>query len=192
MNYLMTRSVNAEIELEPGRYFVLMKITAHRVKDGESTEEVIRSFAGSAREKLVQLGLAYDLAHAKAVDLGGGEGGCSGDADGQQTGPESEEREEGQGKVQGESNSNDNNNDNSNDPWNAVCVVGLRVYSKDPQLTIQVARPGDKIVVGDEGGETKTETAETEPEPPALDVDCPAAASTSSVRGFWRRTIGQR
>ena len=35
----------------------------------------------------------------------------------------------------------DDNNDN-NDPWNAVCVVGLRVYSKDPNLRIEVIMPG--------------------------------------------------
>lgn len=28
------------------------------------------------------------------------------------------------------------------DPWNAVCVVGLRVYSKDPDLRIKVVLPG--------------------------------------------------
>jgi hypothetical protein len=28
------------------------------------------------------------------------------------------------------------------DPWNAVCVVGLRVYSKDPDLRIEVVMPG--------------------------------------------------
>ena len=27
------------------------------------------------------------------------------------------------------------------DPWNAVCVVGLRVYSKDPKLSLEVVRP---------------------------------------------------
>lgn len=27
------------------------------------------------------------------------------------------------------------------DPWNAVCVVGLRVYSKDGDVTIDVVRP---------------------------------------------------
>lgn len=29
------------------------------------------------------------------------------------------------------------------DPWNAVCVVGLRVYSKDPDLRIEVVMPGE-------------------------------------------------
>ena len=29
----------------------------------------------------------------------------------------------------------------ANDPWNAVCVVGLRVYSKDSGCSIKVVRP---------------------------------------------------
>lgn len=33
--------------------------------------------------------------------------------------------------------------DNLVDPWNAVCVVGLRVYSKDPDIRIDVVMPGE-------------------------------------------------
>lgn len=62
----MARSVNAEIDLEPGRYQVLMKITAYR-HDEESTEETVRRLASTHREKLVQVGLSYDLAHAKGL-----------------------------------------------------------------------------------------------------------------------------
>lgn len=63
----MARSVNAEINLEPGRYQVLMKITAYRHDDAESTEETVRRLASTHREKLVQVGLSYDLAHAKGL-----------------------------------------------------------------------------------------------------------------------------
>jgi hypothetical protein len=34
-------------------------------------------------------------------------------------------------------------NDDIVDPWNAVCVVGLRVYSKDPDLRIEVVMRGE-------------------------------------------------
>lgn len=66
-SHLMGRSVNAEINLDPGRYHVLMKITAFRREDVESTEEIVRRLASSRREKLVQVGLSYDLAHAKGL-----------------------------------------------------------------------------------------------------------------------------
>jgi hypothetical protein len=62
----MGRSVNAEINLEPGRYHVLMKLIAFR-HDDEPTEEIVRRVASTRREKLVQVGLSYDLAHAKGL-----------------------------------------------------------------------------------------------------------------------------
>ncbi|CAG7984141.1 unnamed protein product [Penicillium olsonii] len=64
-SHFMGRSVNAEINLEPGHYHVLMKITAFRHEDVQSTEEIVRQVASTRREKLVQVGLSYDLAHAK-------------------------------------------------------------------------------------------------------------------------------
>jgi hypothetical protein len=63
----MSRAVNAEINLDPGRYHVLMKTTAYRQRDVESTEEVVSRLAPIRREKLVQIGLSYDLAHAKGL-----------------------------------------------------------------------------------------------------------------------------
>ncbi|KAJ5129614.1 uncharacterized protein N7515_005653 [Penicillium bovifimosum] len=66
-SHFMGRSVNAEINLEPGRYQVLMKITAFRHEELESTEETVRQLASTRREKLVQVGLSYDLAHAKGL-----------------------------------------------------------------------------------------------------------------------------
>ena len=66
-SYLMSRSVNTEVNLEPGRYHILMKITAYRYHDVESTEEVVSRMAPKRREKLVQIGLSYDLAHAKGL-----------------------------------------------------------------------------------------------------------------------------
>ncbi|KAJ5316813.1 hypothetical protein N7508_001321 [Penicillium antarcticum] len=65
-SHFMGRSVNAEISLDPGRYHVLMKLTAFR-HDDEPTEEIVRRVASTRREKLVQVGLSYDLAHAKGL-----------------------------------------------------------------------------------------------------------------------------
>ena len=65
-NSLISRSTNAEVDLEPGSYHILMKITAYRC-GSESTEETVRRLASTRREKLVQIGLSYDLAHAKGI-----------------------------------------------------------------------------------------------------------------------------
>ncbi|MCJ1474171.1 hypothetical protein MMC13_002829 [Lambiella insularis] len=64
-NYLMSRSVSTDLELEPGKYSVLMKITAKRNSRMPRPEEVLRANCKYKQEKLVQIGLAYDLAHAR-------------------------------------------------------------------------------------------------------------------------------
>lgn len=66
-NYFMRRSVSTDIELEPGTYSVLMKITAKRwaIPDRPMPEQVIRERCIQRHDKLIQIGLAYDLAHAK-------------------------------------------------------------------------------------------------------------------------------
>ena len=66
-NYSMTRSVSTEIELDPGTYDVRMKITATRYQKRLTVEEVIRLNCKSRQEKLLQVGLSYDLAHAKGL-----------------------------------------------------------------------------------------------------------------------------
>ena len=65
-NCFMSRSVSTEVDLEPGKYSVLMKIEAIRVTTRMAPEDVIREFCRTKREKLLQIGLSYDLAHAKA------------------------------------------------------------------------------------------------------------------------------
>ncbi|KAL8765723.1 MAG: hypothetical protein Q9209_007288 [Squamulea sp. 1 TL-2023] len=64
-NYSMSRSVSTDIDLEPGTYSVLMKITAKRWVDELTPDQVIRSSCMNRPEKLIQVGLSYDLAHAK-------------------------------------------------------------------------------------------------------------------------------
>lgn len=64
-NYRMSRSVSADLELEPGTYSVLMKITAKKWPTDPTPEQIIRQTCNDRPEKLTQIGLAYDLAHAK-------------------------------------------------------------------------------------------------------------------------------
>lgn len=63
-----------------------------------------------------------------------------------------------------------------NDPWDAVCVVGLRVYSKDSGITIEVIRPTDK---------------DDEKEQP-LDVDDPNKAISESNGNGNERKIEEK
>ncbi|KAH8194709.1 hypothetical protein TruAng_011121 [Truncatella angustata] len=59
------RSVSCEIHLEPGKYEVLPKITATRKDGSKPVEDVVREHAEKNPQKLRQVGMAYDLAHAK-------------------------------------------------------------------------------------------------------------------------------
>lgn len=68
-NYAMARSVSTDIELEKGTYSVLMRITATRNTDKDHLEDVLPVYAATRREKLIQMGLSYDLAHAKGVHV---------------------------------------------------------------------------------------------------------------------------
>ncbi len=64
-NYSMSRSVSADVNLDPGTYSVLMKVTAKRWTGDITPDQVIRSSCMQRPEKLIQVGLSYDLAHAK-------------------------------------------------------------------------------------------------------------------------------
>ncbi|KAK8041945.1 calpain-13 [Apiospora rasikravindrae] len=62
------RSVSCEVELEAGkRYEVLPKITATRNADvgAKPPQDVVREYAEKNPQKLRQVGMSYDLAHAK-------------------------------------------------------------------------------------------------------------------------------
>jgi hypothetical protein len=61
----MKRSVSTELELEAGNYTVLLKITGKRYHEDPTVEEVIAKTCRFRREKLLSIGLSYDLAHAK-------------------------------------------------------------------------------------------------------------------------------
>lgn len=64
--YVMRRSVSTDIELDAGTYSIFMKITA--VPNGnEDLEEMLPEHAKARREKLAQMGMSYDLAHAKGI-----------------------------------------------------------------------------------------------------------------------------
>ncbi|CAK7224901.1 hypothetical protein SCUCBS95973_005676 [Sporothrix curviconia] len=97
-------------------------------------------------------------------------GGCSkddflGDGDdngtmsdcGQGTGQDAGTTDAGHGHGHGHGCGARKNEPEDKTPWNAVCVLGLRVYSKDPATTIELVRPEKKGQ--DEGNRGETEAA---------------------------------
>lgn len=61
----MYRSVTTELYLEAGQYSVMVKITATRDKSRTKPEDVVKETCQTRPEKLMAVGLSYDLAHAK-------------------------------------------------------------------------------------------------------------------------------
>ncbi|KAM5358030.1 hypothetical protein ACJZ2D_015669 [Fusarium nematophilum] len=59
------RSINCEIELEPGTYEVIPKIIAERSELQPTVQKIVKMAADRNPQKLRQIGLQYDLAHAK-------------------------------------------------------------------------------------------------------------------------------
>ena len=61
----MNRSATTELDLEAGQYLVMIKITASRNKSITTPEEIVKKTCQTRPEKLMAVGLSYDLAHAK-------------------------------------------------------------------------------------------------------------------------------
>ncbi|MCJ1307921.1 hypothetical protein MMC25_001569 [Agyrium rufum] len=61
------RSVSVELTLDAGEYEVRPKISAYRDLSRAKIEDVIQANWLSRREKLLQIGLSYDLSHAKGI-----------------------------------------------------------------------------------------------------------------------------
>lgn len=61
----MNRSATTELDLEAGQYLVMIKITASRDKSRKTPEEIVKKTCQTRPDKLMAVGLSYDLAHAK-------------------------------------------------------------------------------------------------------------------------------
>ena len=59
------RSASLELDLEAGEYIVMVKIAATRDLSVMSPQDVVKRNCEDRREKLLAVGLSYDLAHAK-------------------------------------------------------------------------------------------------------------------------------
>ncbi|PWW77978.1 cysteine proteinase [Tuber magnatum] len=66
-NVGMSRSVNAELELEPGKYTVIFKITGEKDRAAPTKDKVVRKTKKYNRRKFLQIGMSCDLAFARAT-----------------------------------------------------------------------------------------------------------------------------
>jgi Calpain family cysteine protease len=266
----INRSVSSEVTLEAGTYEVRVKIIAVRDENADTVEQVLKDNWLDRRDKLLQVGQAYDLAHAKAQlvedekpkeakpkkqagsvtkesvateedkteppkleegkaevstvesekkDVDKPEASTTGTAktDNDEKEPEkptgtttrevekAAEEAEGKGGANTEEAAEDAEGeeyyyaeddkpadtqplderpappeqDKPDAPWNAVVVVGLRVYCEEGDASIKIVRPKPPVV------------AKKEKEPVKLDVDDPArdAAKGEDVKTEEKKEV---
>ncbi|KAJ9603751.1 hypothetical protein H2200_011937 [Cladophialophora chaetospira] len=142
MNYELVRSTNVEVHLTKGTYTVLVKVEAHATSRGE-VEKVIRNNI-HRRDKITQIGKLYDLAHQKGQlpsassrTTSASTSGASTPVPGGMRTPATSPPPSDEGKKDDD----DMEKDPNRNPWNASCVVGLRVYSNHPDLGLKVVVP---------------------------------------------------
>ncbi|KAH7360923.1 hypothetical protein BKA65DRAFT_449690 [Rhexocercosporidium sp. MPI-PUGE-AT-0058] len=159
------RSAVAEVDLEPGTYRVLLQIEAFRRPWRPKIEDVVKENWLDRRDKLIRIGLSYDLAHAK----GKVEEAVMPKKIEKETEKKSEEKKPNAPPPPPvhEDDSDDEDEDGDDAPWNAPLVVSLRVFCHKTAATIKVIRNDAEEV-----------TAETKP---GLDVDDPEKDATKLV-----------
>ncbi|KAF4957162.1 hypothetical protein FSARC_11371 [Fusarium sarcochroum] len=149
-NYLMSRSISLELPgLPPGGYAISLKATADRDPDAKPVEEIIKSECENrmSNEKLAQVGHAYDVAHSKVVnhisdtpmwqkcknepsyDSVDKSTDCTLEQEDKRSNPKCSN------PLQDDPDEEDE--EEKSRPWNAICIVGIRVYHKDEQLELQ-------------------------------------------------------
>ncbi|KAK7894293.1 hypothetical protein LTR67_006052 [Exophiala xenobiotica] len=154
LNYELVRSVNVEVHLAKGTYSVLVKVEAVSTSR-DDVEKVIRNNI-HRRDKITQIGKLYDLAHQKGQLPGMSSTGTSLSPSGASTpaagiacakAPDEPGAPSSGGNEERSKNDDEEaEKDPHRNPWNASCVVGLRVYSKHPDLSLKVVVPSKEEI----------------------------------------------
>ena len=108
----------------------------------QNLSQVISQNSRQPRSKLLQAGLQYDIAHAKALDWS--------QLRTKQVQRERERlRKAKSAKKVGDSSKSASNSedtstnddeDSENEVWDAICAIGLKVFSYDPDLELEVVQ----------------------------------------------------
>ena len=148
LNYELARSVNVEVPLKKGTYTVLVKVEATG-SGRDDVESVIRENI-NRRDKITQIGKLYDLAHQKGQlpSTTSYSPATSVSASGTSTpAPSASAPYPTIPAAPSPEKSNPDEVDPNRNPWNASCVVGLRVYSKQADLGLRVVIPSKEDII---------------------------------------------
>jgi hypothetical protein len=153
------RSAVAEVDLEPGTYEVRIQVQGRRDKTQPKIEDVIEQNWLSRRDKLIHIGLSYDLAHAKGQPKTKGVGAAINEAVSaavQDPNPSTDPytvTDAGLESVLPTPGDPENSPATdptasaptiSDDTWNAPLVIGLRVFCLNTKATIKLVDPKQK------------------------------------------------
>ncbi|KAL8826327.1 MAG: hypothetical protein Q9170_007446 [Blastenia crenularia] len=153
-NYLGSRSVSTECELSPGRYKVQLQVSATKLDSAKSVTQVIAENARTRRTKLIQAGVQYDIAHAKAL---GWRPLRAKQAQREREATERRRKAQKSEKIGSSDSTVDSGyDDEEDDAWNAICAIGLKVFSHDPKLELEVNLPSELQNVLNETSDTGT------------------------------------
>lgn len=115
-----------------------LKISATKYPQNLSLAEVIKRNSKHKRSKLMQLGSNYDVAHAKGLGFAALR---TKHAQREREAAEMKRKAQGKKVKEGETRTEDkseDDGDNESEQWNAICVAGLKVYSHDPELQLEL------------------------------------------------------
>ncbi|RAL60744.1 hypothetical protein DID88_009849 [Monilinia fructigena] len=155
------RSATTEIFLQAGSYEVFLQITGHRDATLPKIEDVVQQNWLARRQKLIQIALKHDMAHAKGM--------LHHEPSNQQprspinhttshilTPPATPRIAPATLRHRSK-----NESDTTEAPWNTSCVVGLKIYTYQSIAAIGVGRAGKfeaaQIEIGGVEGERERE-----------------------------------
>jgi hypothetical protein len=151
-------TITAEVKLSPGVYEVLPKFSALRNTDRKKVEEVVKMAAEKNPQKLRPIGLSYGIAHVKVqaefleadkkrklnwlrLSKEPKDDGKIGKTEHDTTTTLVPRAAGATKKKPEDGNGNCDRPEPDKNPWNAICVIGLRVYSNE--LAVKLSKPKD-------------------------------------------------
>ncbi|KAL8896523.1 MAG: hypothetical protein Q9192_003043 [Flavoplaca navasiana] len=158
-NYLGSRSVSAECELSPGKYHVRIQISATKLDSAQSVTEVIAKNSRRRRTKLLQAGAQFDIAHAKALgwkQLRAKQAKKEREAVERRRTANRVKKPRGTKADESDQSSEEasSENEDEDEEWNAICAIGLKVFSRDTDLQLEVKPSAELKRLLDEGSKT--------------------------------------
>lgn len=158
-------AVKLQTESSPGRhcYHVRPRVVATKMPESHGIEKTIARKIDQGRDKLLQAALSYDVAHAKVPGWGNKCEKVRQAQEGRRRGAVGSSTSHSGGVDASVPYSIRDNTTLIDEAWDALCCMGLRVYAKGAETTIEIQKDG---VDGEsEGIGPRAETLQGEPAP---------------------------